>query len=279
MSGRVVCSLSLLLVCLASSARADDDGTPVFVKLGPDAPGVAVDVSFVRTQLSWNPSWPYPAWMRRVDLRVEALADAGYGGYVEFAAHDWFDSSVGDLDVGAIYRRVLGGGRSIAGRIGVVLPTGSDEIFVGADIPTTEIADPSDLVRAYPETTFLRFAIAPTLHRASILRLDVGVDVPVAGEEYEYPGVPPTRWTLGLDGVLHLDAGVAVRSGPVAVAVELQVVDALWESGSDWSASAHATFQVPMPNGTPFAGVTLPLGADVRTETPFALVLGARFPL
>src|SRR5581483_2010152 len=109
----------------------------------------------------------------------------------------------------------------LAARVGVALPT-----MTHGDIPriwvpfATSIMRPADEATGIPGTRF-RFAISPTVHRGiAFARIDLGVDVPVAGQETQLDD------TLG-----HANVGVGVALGAFTTTAELEFVDLLGSPG------------------------------------------------
>jgi hypothetical protein len=263
---RLACFASAILLLASTTAFADEPET-VFVRLGPDAPGAALDVTFLRVEEDESPE---ARWIQRLNARVETLAQTGIGGYAELAAaHDQESSALGNLDVGALFRRATARS-AITARAGLVLPTMTDE-EEGASFWSTLIADPSDAARALHDNTTLRLAVTPSWRWSSTtrFRIDAGVDVPFTHEGD----------AEGLTALLHLDAGVAYGRGAFGAAFELQALVVVEEDGPDLLPVATGTVQYRTSAGTAFAGVsTIPL-PGLSEIAPLTVNLGFRIPL
>jgi hypothetical protein len=257
--------VSGVLLLASGAARADEPAT-VFVRLGPDAPGAALDVSFVHVE---GEEYWEADWVQRLDARVETVGERGYGGYAEVAAAHYADESgLDNLDVGAMFRRA-DGDSAITARMGLVLPT----MTAGeSDYDATLFVDASDVARALEGATTLRLAASPSWRWSStVLRLDAGIDVPFSGEADE----GSDRLYL----LAHLDAGIGVGAGPFGAAFEVQLVGGISDDGAGVLPTITATVQYRTAVGTAFLGAsTLPLPFD-GNYVPFSLNLGFRVSL
>ena len=184
---------------------------PTFPSLGPDG----ADRSFhARISALTADDADDPLW--GLDLGGQAIGRSGWGGYGALrVAHADDETSIGAPELGVLYR-ATGDAATTTFRAGLSIGRELDDdddafgrAFLG--VIDTGLRRPSDLIRALPETTALRFAIAPTVRSgATFLRADVGVDLPVDDQSDE-------------DFMIaHADLGVGVRSGPAAFVGELQ---------------------------------------------------------
>jgi hypothetical protein len=268
--------LSSLLVSttalVASPALADEPAATSFATVGSASDGSRVtadlgitlgeDLSIVRSTITG-----------------QYLGAAGLGGYVGIsgavASVDGFEEdsgtleALGNLELGGLYRRALSPELDVGLRLGVVLPTSTDDFDAFGNLLATMVARPTDFVTAHPEVTWLRAAVAPTFQRGALFaRADVGVDIAVLDtEEAEY------------DVIGHANLGVGVRSGRISITGELQNVAAFGEDddeefgeGEEMDLSerfihtAALSLRYHAPNVEPFITVSSPLDEDTRGE-------------
>jgi hypothetical protein len=266
--------LSSLLVSttalVASPALADEPAATSFATVGSASDGSRVTaelgVTFV-DDLS----------VVRSAITGQYLGAAGLGGYVGISGAlgmiDEEDSetleSLGNLELGGLYRRALTPELDLGLRLGVVLPTSSDDFDAFANLLATAVARPTDYVTAYPDVTWLRAAVVPTFQRGALFaRVDVGADIAVLDtEDVEY------------DVIGHANLGVGVRSGRVSITGELQNVAALGENddeefgeGEEMDLSerfvhtAALSLRYHAPTVEPFVAVSSPLDDGARGE-------------
>ncbi len=150
----------------------------VFPSLPPDgvSQNVAVDLHAI-TSLAAD--WAEPLyWM---ELRAEHLGDRGVGGYAgAVMVHGFDDAGLGNVEVGGLYQHVRGR-YVLTGRLGVALPTASDNDAV---LEAALIADPMDLVLGLPDTTSLRGGATLRWTDGRVFaRWDLSVDVPVSAPD------------------------------------------------------------------------------------------------
>jgi hypothetical protein len=267
---RLACLTSAILLLATTTAHADvteDEPETVFVRLGPDAPGAAVDVSFVRleTEEYWEADW-----VQQLDARVESVGARGFGGYAEVGAARYAgESALGNLDVGGMYRRA-DGDSALTARMGLVLPTMTEQ---GEDVDATFFVDASDTARQLEGTTTLRLATSPSWRWSStVLRLDAGIDLPLSGQADEEPYnrvyVMP-----------HFDVGIGYGAGPFGAALEVQLIGAITGDGGDGIPTVTASAQYRTSVVTAFVGAsTMPIPLD-SSHIAYSLNLGFRVPL
>jgi hypothetical protein len=266
--------LSSLLVSttalVASPALADEPAATSFATVGSASDGSRVTADLGVTfadELS----------VVRSTITGQYLGAAGLGGYVGISGAlgsiDEEDSetleSLGNLELGGLYRRALTPELDLGLRLGVVLPTSSDDFDAFANLLATAVARPTDYVTAYPDVTWLRAAVVPTFQRGALFaRVDVGADIAVLDtEDVEY------------DVIGHANLGVGVRSGRVSITGELQNVAALGENddeefgeGEEMDLSerfvhtAALSLRYHAPTVEPFIAVSSPLDDGARGE-------------
>jgi hypothetical protein len=256
---------------VASPAFADEPAASSFATVGSASDGsrvtadlgitVGEDISVVRSTITG-----------------QYLGAAGLGGYVgingAIASIDGLEEdsetleSLGNLELGGLYRRALSPELDLGLRLGVVLPTSSDDFDAIANLMATAVARPTDFVTAHPEVTWLRAAVVPTFQRGALFaRVDVGADIAILDtESAEY------------DVIGHANLGVGVRSGRVSITGELQNVAAFGEDGEEFGEdevmdlserfihTAALSLRYHAPTVEPFISVSSPLDEETRGE-------------
>lgn len=256
---------------VASPALADEPAATSFATVGS-----ASDGSRVTADLAFTAGDGIDAV--RTTINGQYLGAAGLGGYVGISGavgivDDFEDDSetvesLGNLELGGLYRRALTPELDLGLRLGVVLPTSSEDFDAFANLLATAVARPTDYVTAYPEVTWLRAAVVPTFQRGALfVRADVGADIAILDTEYiEYAA-------LG-----HANLGVGVRSGRVSVTGELQNVGVFGEDENEFEDSeemslgerfihtAALSLRYHAPGVEPFITVSSPLDEETRGE-------------
>jgi len=247
---------ALVVISIAPPARAEEPAAPApaFVRLGPAESAAAVDLSlFDGPQTT----------IERLDLRLEKLSDGGAGCYGEISADRYGDrSGISDLDLGVMARHEADDDVDLVGRIGLALPTVSDE---SAAVSEALLTDASDAVVGVRELLALRLAVSPIL-RSGIgrIRFDAGLDLPIAGED------------LGLDALVHLDVAAGFVVGRAGGAMELQMVGAIGDGNREGYSSVLATAQYYLGRTVVYGGLGTSLDAQLRDQFPYTLALGVR---
>jgi hypothetical protein len=271
----LVSSLSALVAVPASA----DDGAVSFATLdgAGDGSRLNAELSLARFE---------EATFARTSLLGQYVGAAGLGGYAGIDAVMAFDDesddsyeSLGNLQVGGLFRRSLGPALDVGARVGLVLPTASSEAFDGfAHIVATGIARPTDVVTSYPDATWLRLAASPTFHRGAFFaRADVGVDVAILDAEQ-----------IGFDAVGHANLGIGGRTGKLSATAELQNVFVLGEERDEledamslsdrFVHTAGVSLRYHASRVEPFVAVSSPLDDRLRGEV-ITVTAGITAPL
>ncbi len=225
----------------------------------------------------------------RFDVHGQYLVpDLGVGGYAILPLSygridpdlgpnnaEW---TLGNAELGGVYRRALVPELDLAAHVGVTLPTAPQTTLSADDI--TGFANsfaiwarPNDLAQAYGEATYIRAGVSP-VHMAEgwFARGDLGVDVPV------HSGTGDDLTTIG-----HLNGAVGGRIGRGAAMVEVVNVIALEEPQNDeddrlltflglTGVFATGRWQV-VPS------LMIPLDDEINDVVDMALVLGVEAAL
>ncbi len=215
--------LSLPLLAIPAVAVADEPVMPpvgasraVFPTMGPDGSASQIGAQL----LIMNGDGGGDA-LKRLDVNGQFVSASGAGGYITVGASALDDEvSLGSLEVGALFRRATGTS-DVAMRAGIVLPTGtSNDTGFPMHLISTAYSRPSDYLTGLPDSTSLRVAVTPSLHRGSLVaRADIGLDMVVAGDGTEFFDSP----------FLHVDLGAGVSNAKGAALVELTTMSYLEE--------------------------------------------------
>jgi hypothetical protein len=248
---------------VASPALADEPAATSFATVGSATDGSRVTADLgvtVGDQVS----------VFRSTITGQYLGAAGLGAYVGISgAVGTFElgeegetlESIGNLELGGLYRRALTPELDLGLRLGLVLPTGTEDFDAFGNLLATIVARPTDVVTAYPEGTWLRAAVAPTYQRDALFaRADVGADIAIHDTDaVDYP-------VIG-----HANMGVGLRSGRYSVTGELQNVAAFGDDDDEFGEdeemdlserfihTAALSFRYHAPKVETFLAVSSPL--------------------
>jgi len=214
---------------------------------------------------------PTPPYDSAVHLEVHGQyvlpSGLGFYGALPFAKtfgdgpdEDEFDGqgALGDVDLGGLYV-ISGPELSWVFRVGLVLPTASEDPgdfatnFWGQQFRLTDIA------MTNPDAWYLRVAVSPLFHAHRLfLRIDLGVDIPFAEDDYR------------ADPIGRLNLGAGVDLGVAAVGVELANVADIDDDDEDpvgdedvfSTVAVTARFMGTMLQ--PFISVGAPIDESVR---------------
>ena len=192
---RLAIGLTVLPLIGVSPAFADEPDTqPLFALMDNTGDGTKFDAEVAVVEVrSLDGSLIVPR------IAGQYVSAGGLGGYATTIAGLYTgqadsDGGTGNLELGGLYRFVLGPHFDLGIRAGLMLPTGGNEVAV----LSLAVARPADLVLGARDTTALRLGISPTLHHGPFaLRMDFGVD-----EVLDSPG--------NTDAILHLNFGIGV---------------------------------------------------------------------
>jgi hypothetical protein len=205
----------------------------------------------------------------RLDLHGQYVAPSGFGGYAGITAAtilfedddgDGDDSGVGNLELGGLYQRALSPQFDLGFRVGMALPTATDDFGGLVNMIATSVARPSDVVAALPNTTWLRLGVSPTFHHNGLfLRADVGFDIALDGAE-DFA-----------DTFAHVNLGVGYAQGPFGIAAELQNAVAFYDGDegdddSEWVHTAALTARYRGRVVSPFVSISTPLDDGIRGD-------------
>jgi hypothetical protein len=266
--------VSSLLLAAPAAAWADDvapSGPARFTSMAADAQRSEVGAELT---LGHFDEAEDQAFMARVSGQY--VTPAGFGGYASIAAATFGElDAISNLELGGL-ARWDSGPLSVGARVGLVLPTGTEDLdFLAVYLPLAARRS-SDLAGVLPEFTTLRASAAPTYRSGPLtLRGDVGIDVVVSDGDDD-----PSNDDR--DALAHIDVGGAYAFGKAAATAELTSVFSL---GEDEDGSIHNLTlggQYDLGRVTGHAAFTLPFDTfegESLFEGAYALSIGVTAPL
>ncbi len=198
-----------------------------------------------------------------------------FGGYVNLpisyaSANDQSFTGIGNLEVGGLMLPRLGDGSTrLALHAGITLPTGSDGDDSAANLASA-LARPQDIVLAFPGATTIRVGASPMFRNGNVFgRLDVGLDV----------NLDVKNSSEEVDPIMHINAGVGVDLGTVALMGELSNVyvfsDDDGDSLGDKMINVFAiSARMHSGRAMPYVSLVVPLDDDSTEAINFGLTLG-----
>lgn len=181
---------------------------------------------------------------------------------------------IGDVELGAVYRRPLLPELEVAAHVGVTLPTAPAVVLSADDI--TGFANsfaiwarPNDLVQAYGEASYLRMGVSPMrVDEGWFARADVAVDVPL------HSGVGDDLKTIGrLNGAIgaRFEQGVAMLE-----VVNLVALEEPEREGEDrWLTFVGLTGAFGTGHTwQPVASLLIPIDDEVNDTVDLAVIVG-----
>lgn len=209
----------------------------------------------------------------RIGLYGQYVAPAGVGGYgslniAHVLGEEGSDTAIGNLELGGLYAVALGSIEGV-GRIGVALPTASDEdigdLFANLSGTYSRLGD---LVLGVPTASWLRLSGSPILRGKSfLLRADLGIDIPLTHDD----GIEP-------DPFFRANLAAAFVHGPHQLSAEVVNVFTM-DGANDSLHSIGGTYRIDLGNVTPYLGLFDPFSSedaeDYEEPVNFTLLLGA----
>ncbi|RMH39521.1 MAG: hypothetical protein D6689_16265 [Deltaproteobacteria bacterium] len=193
---------------------------PAVALAGGNSPGFATldrtgDATAAGAALTWLNVDALDEGGQRIELYGQWLADGGLGAYASLsaaratAAGD-ANTALGNLEIAAVWAAPRAPLRSIV-RAGVALATAGDTVddaFANLQAAQARITDAPATITG--DVTWLRVAASPRAVRGrGTVRVDLGVDVPVAGDGR----ADANTW-------LRVNAAAGIDTGSVAAGIE-----------------------------------------------------------
>lgn len=265
--------IAAVLAALASPAAAQR--APDFVTLdrGDGYSKVGLDLAWVKM----DPP-PYDSVLH-LEIYGQFVLHSGLGFYGAFPLARSFgdgpdegenrsESSIGDLDFGGLYV-MSGPDHSFVFRLGFVAPTASTD---PGDFATNYFGQQfrlTDIAMTNPDAWYLRLGFSPLIHMSSIyLRGDIGVDIPIAEEDYR------------ADPIGRLNVGAGFDLGTIALGVELANVfdidDDDDDDDGDDDVFSTAAFTARFMGTTlqPYVALGIPVQDYIRNTVEFFIAGG-----
>jgi len=208
-------AVSVVVICLSAARtyaqRAPDTAT---MDRGDGITRLGVDFG-----LALLDKPPYDATLR-IEPYGQYVARSGFGVYGAFPLARSFGSDadpapqeatgIGDLELGGLLVRSTAE-RSWVFRLGVALPTASDDLDGATTNQLATVARLTDLALTVPDALYIRLSVTPLLHvHRFYLQLDLGADL---GFE--------TRDTVDAPNFLRANVGGGIDFGALALGLEL----------------------------------------------------------
>jgi hypothetical protein len=265
---RTICLTSLLVCALAAPAAAQE---PSFATLEH-----ATDHSRFHASVGPTRFDDSDYFIMRVDVGAQYVSPQGFGvyGFVPVTHADGDDpgslTELADVELGGLYVLPLAPTTDVILQGGVALPTAPDSndalINLFGGLPRV-----TDLAGGVGNVTWLALGASPMHRRGDLfLRADVGVDVPIADDEYTDP-----------DPVVHLNVAAGVDLGAVAIAGELVNLRGMDSRDGEWLSTAALSVSARSGGVRPFGAVVLPVDPELADDfdMSFALVAGISAPI
>ena len=266
----IVCAVLAALSSPAAAQRAPD-----FVTLdrGDGYSKLGLDIAYVKLEPP-----PFDAVLH-FEIYGQYILQSGLGFYGAFPFAKSFgdgpgegerngESAIGNLDFGGLYV-ISGYDLSFVFRLGFIAPTASTDDghfvtnFFGQQFRLTDIA------MTNPDAWYLRLSFSPLIHMSSIyLRGDIGVDIPIAEDEYR------------ADPIGRLNVGAGFDLGTIALGVELanifDIDDDDDDGDDDEDVFSTAAFTARFMGTTlqPYVALGIPVQEYVRDTVEFFIAVG-----
>ena len=266
----IVVSIVLTLATAAHAQRAPDMATldrgDGISKFGIDGAFSSIDTPFYDAAL-------------RFELYGQYVTNSGFGIYGAFPlSHSFGDppdvtpplpqptTAIGNLELGGLYVITRDPKLSWVFRLGLAVPTASDD-FDGA---TTNFYATwprlTDLALAVPNAWYVRFGVSPLIHISNVFfRADLGLDI---GSDDDNAA----------DELLRFNVGGGVDLGVVALSLELANVYDLDDFAEDdnWANTVAFTVRFMGENLQPFLSLGTPID-NSRDDIPFFFAAGIQY--
>jgi hypothetical protein len=243
-------------VALTLPAHADDAAGPDFALMDHTGDGSHARFELAAVAVRDQADDPF----LRTSVFGQYLHPSGFGGYagLAMAAMPFVDDnhgdrvSVGNLELGTVFRRAVSSEMDVGVCGGLILPTANRDLISDADligVVTTLLSRPADLATTTSDITWLRLGVSPTIHSGlAALRLDIGVDIPISDSR-------------STDPLWHVNLGVGIKHQRFSATAELQNVSIDRESFHNAALSLRYLGKL-----SPYLAVLTPLDDWARGE-------------
>jgi len=271
-------ALMTAAVLAALAAPASAQRSPDFATLdrGDGISHIGLDVAWVNLDPPL-PAAPYD-WVFHVELHGQYVLHSGLGFYLAlpFAKSSGDPdegeregtAALGDFDVGGLYT-ISGPQLSLVFRLGLVIPTASED---DGDFSTNywgQMFRLTDIAMVNPDAWYARLAFSPLYHASSLfLRLDLGVDIPFAEDNYRAD--PIGRLNLGAG----FDFGVAALMLELDNIIDIDDDDEDPDGDDDVFSEVAVTARFMGETLQPYLSVGTPIDDGVRDVVDFFIAGG-----
>ena len=265
----IVVSIVLMLATAAHAQRAPDMATldrgDGISKFGVDLAFSSIDTPFYDAAL-------------RFELYGQYVTNSGFGLYGAFPlAHTFGEeddpdvfpdptTAIGNLEVGGLYVITKNPTLSWVFRLGVALPTASDDRDGAATNFYATWPRLTDLALAVPNAWYVRFGVSPLIHVSNVFfRADLGFDIGSDDDD-------------AADELLRFNVGGGIDLGVVALSLELANIYDLDDFAEDdnWANTVAFTVRFMGEHLQPFLSLGTPID-NSRDDIPFFLAGGIQY--
>jgi hypothetical protein len=263
----MITSICLLLATAAHAQRAPDMATldrgDGISKIGIEGAFSSIDTPFYDAAL-------------RLELGGQYVTDSGFGFYGALPLSKSFGdapepppqpaTALGNLELGGLYVITKSPRLSWVFRLGVALPTASDD---GDGVATNFYATwprLTDAALAVPNAWYVRFGFSPLIYVDRLFfRFDLGFDIGTDDDDLA-------------DEFLRLNLGGGYDFGKVALSLELANLYDLddYDEDDDWVHTLAVTLRFMLEKYQPFISLGAPID-DSRDAIPFFFSAGFQF--
>lgn len=259
-----IISICLLLASAAHAQRAPDMATldrgDGISKIGIDVGLSSIDTPFYDAAL-------------RLELNGQYVLHSGLGFYGALPVTKSFGDApepmpqptfaLGNLELGGLYTVTQSPRLSYVFRLGLALPTASDD---GDGIATNFFGTMprlTDLALTVPNAYYLRLGFSPLIYVDKLFfRFDLGFDLGSDDDNFA-------------DELVRINLGGGYDFGTVALSLELANIYDLddYDDNNDWVHTLALTFRFMLEKYQPFVSLGAPVD-DVRDAVPFFIAAG-----
>lgn len=214
----------------------------------------------------------------RFELYGQYVTDSGFGIYGAFPlAHTFGEeddpdvlpdptTSIGNLEAGGLYVITRNPRLSWVFRLGVALPTASDDRDGAATNFYATWPRLTDLALSVPNAWYVRFGVSPLIHVDNVFfRVDLGLDIGSDDDNFA-------------DELLRFNVGGGIDLGAVALSLELANIYNLDDFNEDdnWANTVAFTVRFMGERLQPFLSLGTPID-NSRDDIPFFFAAGIQY--
>jgi hypothetical protein len=256
--------LALALASTASAQRAPDMAT---LDRGDGISKIGIDLGFSSIDT------PFYDAALRLELAGQYVMRSGLGFYGALPITKSFGDApapmpqptfaLGNLELGGLYTITKSPRFSYVFRLGLAVPTASDDVDGSATNTYGTMPRLTDLALTIPNAWYLRLGFSPLIYVDKLFfRFDVGFDIGSDDDDLA-------------DELVRVNLGGGYDFGPVALSLELVNIYDLddYDDNDDWVHTLALTFRFMLAQYQPFVSIGAPVD-DVRDVIPFFIAAG-----